>query len=33
MKVKLAKGKWESEDDYATAKTAFIRRVEWLMGL
>ena len=33
MKVKLAKGSWESENDYAAAKTAFIHRIEWLMGL
>lgn len=33
MKVKLAKGVWESHNDYAKAKTAFIRRVERLAEL
>ncbi|MEQ8707008.1 MAG: GrpB family protein [Phaeodactylibacter sp.] len=33
MKVKLAKGVWESQNDYAKAKTAFIRRVERLAEL
>ncbi len=33
MKVKLAKGVWESHNDYAQAKTAFIRRVERLAEL
>jgi len=33
MKVKLAKGTWEGANDYAEAKTGFIRRIEWLIGL
>lgn len=33
MKVKLARGKWEGAADYEQAKAAFIRRIEWLMGL
>jgi len=31
MKLKLAEGSWESVDDYAQAKSAFIRRMEWLI--
>ena len=33
MKVKLANGTWESSNDYAEAKTGFIRSIERLMGL
>ena len=33
LKVKLANETWESGDDYAEAKTGFIRNIEWLMGL
>ncbi|MCB0560373.1 MAG: GrpB family protein [Lewinellaceae bacterium] len=33
MKVKLANGTWESSDDYAEAKTGFIRSIERLMEL
>ncbi|NBC09234.1 MAG: GrpB family protein [Bacteroidetes bacterium] len=33
MKVKLAKGVWESHNDYAKAKGEFIRRIERLAAL
>ncbi|MCO6479782.1 MAG: GrpB family protein [Phaeodactylibacter sp.] len=33
MKVKLAKGTWESGNDYAEAKTGFIRSIERLIEL
>lgn len=33
MKMKLANGTWESTNDYAEAKTGFIRRIERLIEL